>query len=231
MQVMANSISYQLRQAALTAIETTGRPMTIPELEGWISLHNAELFTELANKCSDYIRIILNLTPGNVFIRFKCKVLVSGTNGKTRFFGKGVNNYNPNIWVPVNKITQNFQFTQFNECKSRDDPTQINLSDRKLSIASLFPSRSIPPFEECVSDELFSHSWMILNILHPPCSELWVQLSESSVLLKERLASGISANIALPEIIAAHSFLAHPTTVEEVVHILSYDVNQWIARS
>jgi hypothetical protein len=228
---MTNTISYQLRQAALTAIETTGRPMTIPELEDWISLHNAELFPKLAKKCSDYVRIILNLTPGNVFIRFKCKVLVSGTNGKTRFFGKGVNNYDPNIWVPVNNITRNFEFTQLKECKSRDDPTRVNLSAKKLSIAALFPPRSIPPFEECVSDELFSHSLMVLKILHPPCSELWVQLSESSVLLKERLASGISANIAMPEIIAAHSLLAHPTTVAEVVHILSYDVNQWIARS
>jgi hypothetical protein len=230
MHVTTNSISHQFRQAALAAIEITRRPMAIHELEDWVSAHDAELFAALANRCSDYARIILNKTPGNVLIRFKRKGLVPGMNRKTPFFGKAVNNYDPNIWIPVNRIPQNCPSAQCAFCKPYSNPSQINSSTKKPLIAALFPPKAIPPFEENVSGELFYRSLAVLNTLHASYSEFWVELSHSMVLLKEKLVLGVSANVAMHEIIAAHSFLAHPISVEEVVHILSYNVNQWIAR-
>ena len=103
---MESSItSNRVRSIAAEAIENYGRPMTTHEIENYIKMNDHELYKEIKTKCYDYVRMILSVTKISPFVKYKCLKRIIGIDKRANFFGFQDANYDPNLWINIDKRT------------------------------------------------------------------------------------------------------------------------------
>ena len=95
--------SLKVRQAAMLAAEAFRRPITVREVEAWLAKHDPDLWQEVAEKCHDYVRIILSLTPDDSVVKYKSRSHFPGADRRACFYGTCHGPYDPAIWQPIRK--------------------------------------------------------------------------------------------------------------------------------
>jgi hypothetical protein len=82
-----NHTSTRLRLAALRALNEVGRPVTAHEIEHWLTTNDPELWTEVSEKCYDYVRMILSLTRNNAIVKYRSCEIRPGVDKRVSFYG------------------------------------------------------------------------------------------------------------------------------------------------
>jgi hypothetical protein len=151
--------------AALTAVRDFQRPLTAHELETWLSQHDPDLWVDVSEKCHDYVRIILSLSPDEPLIKDRCRAVLPGRDHRASFFGSPAIAYDPMLWSPIVRKGKR------PNPKRRSRPPSRPLARPRPS--AFFPEHPILPFEEEVGDTTYECSWFVLGTWISPTNEFW----------------------------------------------------------
>jgi hypothetical protein len=102
------------------------RPIAIEELRNWINRNDKRLWNQISSMSHDYIRIIINETKSNIFVKYKSRLPIEGIDRRAIFFGLAKEQYNSLQWLPIcdgqerNVVAQNMRKIPKNEAKTDD---------------------------------------------------------------------------------------------------------------
>jgi hypothetical protein len=201
--------SLKLRRAAMLASEAFRRPITAHEVETWLATHDPDLWQEVAEKCHDYVRIILSLTPDDSVVKYKCRSHFPGADRRACFYGSGHGPSDPAIWQPIRKGGKHHL-----KQPPADDPPAPDAS-------LFFPNRIILPFEDDVTDETCERAWFALTTLIPSCLPFWGDFRRAAETMKARIDQGMQPDVILRQLLEENPTLTHPLVAADAVHILS----------
>jgi hypothetical protein len=213
--------SLKLRQAAMLAAEAFRRPITAHEVETWLANHDPDLWQEVAEKCHDYVRIILSLTPDDSVVKYKCRSHFPGADRRACFYGTCRGPYDPAIWQPIRKGGKN-HLRQPPDAFAPFVPTSPGGDDPPASDASFFfPDRVILPFEDDVTPETCERAWFALTTLIPSCLPFWGDFRRAAETMKARIEQGMQPDVIVRQLLEENPSLTHPLVAADAVHILS----------
>jgi hypothetical protein len=202
----------------MTAVQDFPRPLTVHELETWLSQHDPDLWVEVSEKCHDYVRVILSLSPDESLIKYRCRAVLPGTDHRACFFGSPALAYDPMLWSPITRKGKR------PNPKLRPSHAPKPLEQRRpvrTQPSTFFPEHPILPFEEDVDGNTYRYSWFVLETLVPPTNQLWPVFRDAIASIRARVEGGSRPEIVLTELLQADQALTHPMIAQEVVHILS----------
>ena len=131
--------STKVRTTALKILEESPRPLIAHEFEDWICKNDPVLWSDVVNKCYDYIRMILSLTDNKAIAKYKCDIFISGIDRRSAFYGIPGKDYGPS-------------FTQITGSHSGGRPSKRRARKRRLrhlvSLKTVRPRDATPERDE-----------------------------------------------------------------------------------
>jgi hypothetical protein len=214
-KIPKNATSLRLRHAAVLAIEGVHRPMTAHEIEKWVAKYHPDLWEEISEKCYDYVRIILSLTPEDAIVKYKCRSSFPGADRRACFYGLEDAGYDPTIWIPLRK--------------GRKTPATVPLmTGRPTTPAAphcdssiFFPDKLVLPFKDNVTNEMCDRAWFALTTLIPTSMPFWTDFRAAADTLNAKIERGMQPDVILKQLLDEMPTLTHPLVAADAVHILS----------
>ena len=97
---MSNT-SSRLRVKAIEIIGELKRPLAVQEIRNYIRENEPLMWKEIADKCNDYIRVIMSLTKSSLITKYKSNFAVPGIDRRSTFYGLTSETYSPYDWTKV----------------------------------------------------------------------------------------------------------------------------------
>lgn len=201
---MESSItSNRVRAIAAEAIENYGRPMTTHEIENYIKLNDHELYKEIKTKCYDYVRMILSVTKISPFVKYKCLKRIIGIDKRANFFGFPNGNYDPNLWINIEKRPNKEIMPQI------PPPNYYN-----------------PPIENPISyvdvdEETALKSWNNIRTRLNSNDPILISLINAMKEVKTYREKGFSENDTVRYAISKYGYLQNSFLLQDVLNVLS----------
>ena len=150
-------LSVKIRSKSKEIILHEGRPMTASEIEATIRAYEPKLWSEISKKCNDYIRIILSLSKGNIFPKYRSLHLIQGIDKRSIFFGVDGEYYDEAIWemIPVRQEYSEEESEEENENNNNtqnEEKTETKpQNEEKMSVNNMVNSRTKQTKQEKVT--------------------------------------------------------------------------------
>jgi hypothetical protein len=240
--VMASNaipISTRLRSSSVLAIQETGRPMTAHEIEDYLAERDPELWKQVSKKCYDYVRMILSLSPCDVIVKFRSLVERDGIDQRSAFYGLPGCEYNKAEWalseLRQRRVGKSRSLERQEKSPLKSTPKRPKNESKKTSKKEaeppqaffLFPPEPIlVPVMQVWDQAIVAKAWYTLASLVQPNDPFWTELLAVLNELRKLTEGGISASIAIQQLLHDHPALTHPLVTQDVVVILSKEVAQ-----
>jgi hypothetical protein len=208
--------SAKVREAAQNALKVFQRPFSIPEFEEWLGQNDRDLASEIAQKCYDYVRVILSLAPQTLFVKYTRHEIERGQRRRMKYFGAPDGNYDPNIWTSFSKRGKRHR----SPIPQRISPPTIPNS---LEPSFFFGGPVFKPLELEVDDSTCDYAWFALQSLMPSESTFWGEFERARTTIRTKVEGDEDPAIVLRTVLNENPSLTHAVVAEDVVHILSRD--------
>jgi hypothetical protein len=212
--VVKSATSTKLRIAAMTAVVSFKRPITAHELEKWLSVNDPDLWSEVSEKCYDYVRIILALSPDDSLIKYKCLSIVPGADRRACFYGSADDLYDPSLWTPLRKGRRRSP-NQF------EKPIPPPVATYSPPDSLFFPNRVIMPFKANVTNAECEQAWFALTTLVPSREPFWDEFQTAAHAMKRKIERGMQPDAVIRQLLLENPALTHPLVAADAVQILS----------
>ena len=133
-------LSVKIRAKSKEIILHEGRPMTASEIEATIRAYEPKLWSEISKKCNDYIRIILSLSKGNIFPKYRSLHLIQGIDKRSIFFGVEGEYYDEAIWemIPIKQEYSEEESEEESEVNLvQNIPEKIETKDKNIEVMAI----------------------------------------------------------------------------------------------
>jgi len=219
--------SQKLRAAVITAIGETRRPLTAHGIEYWISHSDSGLHGEVSVKSYDCVRIVLALTPDDSIMQFKSGRFFTGIDERSAFYGLPDAAYDTGVWTPVRKAQRAGHRKKPSTARPPGgDDSSFGDERAPLPAPALVAAPPGPPVRllEGVTDCECTQAWSTLTSSIPPNDDFWFAFITAINQLKAGLEPWQYHGPLVQEIMDAHQCLAQRGVIDDVITILSREV-------
>ena len=192
-----NFLSSRIRAKAHDIIMEAGRPLSPTEIESLIRDQDENLWSEISNKCSDYIRIILSLSKEPRFVKYVSAVSLKGIDKRSLFFGCEGQTYPASQWECCGSKSKSSKkkghhslkkkyskevvlpiHSNSRQHKNHANPPLIIQESKKVELA--FPkAEAITLYPKEIDSDTAGDSWNNLSNKIPIGDPMWGQITSA----------------------------------------------------
>ena len=182
---MADSqyLSSRIRTKAYEIIKAEGRPLSPSELESIIREQDQELWAEISNKCSDYIRIILSLSKEPHFVKYTSAVSIKGIDKRSLFFGVEGQSYPASQWECCSSKSKSDNKARFPQVKKIYPTSKAHQAFTQRPMHSISnhiqKTDSVCLVRKDIDSDTAGNSWNNLSNNVPMNDPMWGQITSA----------------------------------------------------
>lgn len=209
-----------MRNAAITAIGKFGRPITAHELETWIAENDKDLCNAISEKCYDYVRIILSLTPATMITKYKAYESIPGVDKRAAFYGLADQTYDSEVWTAVKRKGSKPPKRASINLRNKSKIARSDGLERHQSSIFYQPEYSVN-FMPTVDDSHYWYAWNVLMSFLPLTDPFWATFLQAIEDVEKSVTSGAEPESTLFRVLGKYPSLTYPVIINSVVTVLS----------
>lgn len=116
------NMGIQVRRRAADIIKFERRPLAVLEIKEMLRKIDPILWRRTTTRCSDYVRVILSLTDGDL-VKYRCLYSLPGIDRRATFYGLPGTQYNPDKWEKIvnNRVPKKKETNQQSQAETKEN--------------------------------------------------------------------------------------------------------------